>query len=300
MKKPYSKQEYLKSPLNYIGGKYKLLPQILPLFPKDVEIFVDLFCGGLNITLNYPAKKSYCNDNLCYLIELYRFLQTNSAEFILQNIAKIIKLYKLDKQNKEGYNALRTAYNANKSPILLFVLIAFGFNHQIRFNNAHCFNTPFGKNRSSFNEKMHQNLISLIDFLQKNSIEFLSLDFREVLESIPINTQSFVYADPPYLLTQGTYNDGKRGFSGWNEKLEQSLLLMLEKLHKKDIKFALSNVLTHKNMQHTILKEWFERHSFFVHHLNAHYSNANYQAKFKDKGQTKEVLITNYSLSELA
>ena len=28
------KQEYIKSPLNYVGGKYKLLPQILPLFPK--------------------------------------------------------------------------------------------------------------------------------------------------------------------------------------------------------------------------------------------------------------------------
>ena len=38
----------IQSPLNYTGGKYKLLPQILPLFPKDIDVFVDLFCGGCN------------------------------------------------------------------------------------------------------------------------------------------------------------------------------------------------------------------------------------------------------------
>lgn len=38
---------YIKSPLNYTGGKFKLLPQILPLMPDDIENFVDLFCGGV-------------------------------------------------------------------------------------------------------------------------------------------------------------------------------------------------------------------------------------------------------------
>ena len=35
------------SPMNYIGGKYKLLPQILPLFPEFTGTFVDLFCGDV-------------------------------------------------------------------------------------------------------------------------------------------------------------------------------------------------------------------------------------------------------------
>lgn len=39
--------EYVKSPLNYTGGKYKLLPQLLELFPKQVNTFVDLFAGGV-------------------------------------------------------------------------------------------------------------------------------------------------------------------------------------------------------------------------------------------------------------
>lgn len=28
------KNTYIKSPLNYTGGKYKLLPQIIPLLPE--------------------------------------------------------------------------------------------------------------------------------------------------------------------------------------------------------------------------------------------------------------------------
>ena len=47
----------IKSPMNYVGGKYKLLPQILPLFPKNIETFVDLFCGGFNVGINVEAKK---------------------------------------------------------------------------------------------------------------------------------------------------------------------------------------------------------------------------------------------------
>jgi len=31
----------IQSPLNYTGGKFKLLPQILPLFPQNIDIFVD-------------------------------------------------------------------------------------------------------------------------------------------------------------------------------------------------------------------------------------------------------------------
>ncbi len=42
------KNEYIKSPLNYTGGKYKLLPQIIPIFPSDINTFVDLF-GGVSM-----------------------------------------------------------------------------------------------------------------------------------------------------------------------------------------------------------------------------------------------------------
>lgn len=302
-----NKSAFLKSPLNYIGGKHRLLPQILPLFPKNVDSFVDLFCGGLNVAINVGnnpnlwdrgiyAKQILCNDNLIYLIELYKFLQTNPLQHTLENIAQIIMQYDLNLKNTQGYNALRDDYNAQKSPLKLLTLIAHSFNHQIRFNNSHKFNNPFGKDRSSFNATMKQNLVRFVLALQSKNITFYSLDFREFLAKIPISKESFVYADPPYLITQGTYNDGKRGFSGWNENLERDLLENLTNLHKNHIKFALSNVLTHKGSNNTILQEWVEQNSFFIVNLDANYTNANYQTKHKDKALTQEVLITNYKI----
>ena len=62
--------KYTKSPLNYVGGKYKLLNQIIPLFPDDIDTFVDLFTGGCNVGININARKIICNDSEKVVIDL--------------------------------------------------------------------------------------------------------------------------------------------------------------------------------------------------------------------------------------
>ena len=63
-------------------------------------------------------------------------------------------------------------------------------------------------------------------------------------------------------------------------------------LDSKNIRFALSNVIFHKDREHHILKEWLEKHQKFkVHYLDFHYKNCNYQTK---KAESSEVLVTNY------
>ncbi len=49
-----------------------------------------------------------------------------------------------------------------------------------------------------------------------------------------------VYCDPPYLITTGSYNDGKRGFKDWTLKEERELLALLDDLDRQGILFALS------------------------------------------------------------
>ena len=39
------KNTYIKSPINYNGNKYKLIGQIIPLFPDKINMFVDEFGG---------------------------------------------------------------------------------------------------------------------------------------------------------------------------------------------------------------------------------------------------------------
>lgn len=93
----------IASPMNYIGGKYKILPQILPLFPKNIRTFVDLFCGGCNVGINVPAKKTIFNDNLTYLIDLYKTFKILSENEIINHIENRIKKFNLSLTNKEGY-----------------------------------------------------------------------------------------------------------------------------------------------------------------------------------------------------
>ena len=81
---------YIKSPLNYIGGKYKLLPQIIPLFPKKINKFVDLFVGGANVAINTHAQRIICNDNLIYLISLYNEFKNNLEKLNIKESSSII------------------------------------------------------------------------------------------------------------------------------------------------------------------------------------------------------------------
>ncbi len=281
---------YIKSPLNYTGGKYKILESVVEAFPKDIKTFVDVFAGGFNVGINVSAERIICNDQITYLIGLFQLFQKTEINEILKQIRGIIEKYQLTQQNKEGYYALREDYNKSRDIIKLFVLTCYAFNHQIRFNNSHEFNSPFGRNRSSFNSNIEKNLTQFCQALQEKNIEFSNVDFMELDYSF-LGENDLVYCDPPYLISTGNYNDGNRGFKDWKEKEEQELLGLLDRLNSKGIRFALSNVLYHKGMSNELLIEWSKKYK--IHYIDKTYSNCNYQ--FKERNAvTVEVLVTNY------
>ena len=276
----------IKSPLNYIGGKYRLLPQILPLFPNEINTFVDLFAGGLDVSLNVQANRIVCNDINNYVIGLFEYLQQNTIEGILDDVHGTINEYNLTKQNAEGYYALREEYNRNHSPLYLFLLVCFGFNHQFRYNGNGEFNNPFGRNRSSYNANIEKNLKQMHEKLR--GMELHVGNFRNFGTGF-LGLGDFLYADPPYLISCGSYNDGKRGFEGWTENDDIALFDLLDKLNDKKVRFALSNVIKHKGVENERLREWADRYN--THFIKANYANSNYQAA---ESETIEVLITNY------
>lgn len=281
---------FIKSPLNYTGGKYKILDSVVTAFPKDIKTFVDVFAGGFNVGINVSAERIICNDQITYLIGLFQLFQKTEINELLKQIRGIIEKYQLTQQNKEGYYALREDYNESRDIIKLFVLTCYAFNHQIRFNNSHEFNSPFGRNRSSFNSNIEKNLTQFCQALQEKNIEFSNVDFMELDYSF-LGENDLVYCDPPYLISTGNYNDGNRGFKDWKEKEERELLGLLDKLNSKGIRFALSNVLYHKGMSNELLIEWSKKYK--IHYIDKTYSNCNYQ--FKERNAvTVEVLVTNY------
>lgn len=283
-----SHKKYIKSPLNYIGGKYKLLPQLMKYFPTDINTFVDLFSGGFNVGINVKSNKTICNDINDFIIDLYKELYNSSVENVLDRINTNIKGYGLSKENESAYKKFRIHYNETKDPIDLYTLTCYSFNYQFRFNNNREYNNPFGRNRSQFSENMKNNLILFSDKLKNMNIDFSSKDFDKVsIENL--GKDDFIYCDPPYLITTGSYNDGNRGFKDWKEEEEIKLYNYLDKANEKNIKFALSNVMEHKGKENKLLKEWSKKYK--VIYLDKDYSNSSYNTK---KGKSKEVLIINY------
>jgi DNA adenine methylase Dam len=299
----------VKSPLNYIGGKYKLLKQILPLFPDNIDTMVDLFCGGCNVGVNVNANRIIAIDKLDVLINLLKVFKELNINDIINKIEDNIRKFNLSntleygyeyyntnsadglaKVNKSNFLKLRNYINhmTNKESaeynISLYTLIIFSFNNQIRFNSKGEFNIPVGKR--DFNKKIRKNLIDFIKRLQSLDIAFVCEDFINY-DFSKLGKDDFVYADPPYLITCATYNEQ----NSWTETDEINLLNLLDSLNSKGIRFALSNVLESKGKSNDILKEWSKKYN--VHYLNYNYNNSNYQIKDKTN-KSIEVLITNY------
>ncbi len=292
----YKQKDFLKCPFNYIGGKHKILPQLFTVFPKNNDVFVDMFGGGFNVGINSDASKIIYNDQLTPLVELFKYLQDNPCEEIISYIENTIKEYNIKKEEKEGFLTFRDRYNSmkEKSPLDLYILISYSFNYQFRFNNSGEYNNPHGTNRSSFTKNMKERLISYIQILKEKDIEFYNEDFTKLDYSI-LTENSFVYCDPPYLITTGSYNDGNRGFKNWTVKEEKNLLDLLTKLDSRGIKFALSNVTIHDGKQNELLLEWIEANEYTALDINSDYSNSSYHKKNREKEKNKEVLVINYS-----
>lgn len=304
-----TKTDIVKSPLNFTGGKYKLLPQLLPLFLDDVRLFVDLFCGGCNVAVNIAAQNIICNDTDERLIGLLSFFKQTTFVDLLPKIKKIIADFNLSDSetngyvfyncnsadglgsfNRNGFAALRDKFNSllpddENYFVMLYVLIVYSFNNQIRFNANGKFNLPVGKR--DFNLKMQNKLKSFLTVLKKQNITFTNKDFAEIHPN-KLTDKDFVYADPPYLITCAPYNEKK-----WNETEEKRLLAYLDELTAHNICFALSNVLSTDNKTNKILQDWLDAHkNYSCHHLDFSYRNTNYHKK--NIARTDEVLITNY------
>jgi adenine-specific DNA-methyltransferase len=297
---------YVKSPLNYTGGKYKLLNQIIDKFPNKIDMFIDLFAGGFNVGANVEAHRIIYNDKQLQVQRIIQLIYSEETLKIINKIENIIKDYELSDSQKNGYEfydcnsnsglgsynkskyyKLRDDYNSlrssKKKDYLLLTLIIYSFNNQIRFNNKNEYNMPVGKR--DFNASIKSNLIGFSSLIKSKSVTFFNLDFSKI--EIPKN--AFVYCDPPYLLGNASYNES----NGWNEFLEIRLLNLLKDLDDKGVKFAVSNVIEHKGKLNSLLNNWIEKNHFNKIYIRSTYNNSNYHLSDKN-GLTREVLITNY------
>jgi len=295
-----------RSPLFYVGDKYKLMDQLINLFPKEVNNFYEPYVGGGTVFLNINAKKYYLNDIDKNLISIHKFLikSSRNPEKFFKDVEKIIYKYNLSRSykedvvpdelkkkwkktyyarfNKKGYEELRECINKNKKNdlLILYILLIYGFNRMLRFNGGGKFNLPVGN--VDFNKNVVNALNNYFDFVKVRKITLSSKDFRDFFSGKRYSKNDFVYLDPPYLITASEYN------KYWDQKSESDLLNLIDKIDKKGVKFALSNVTYYNGSKNDLLINWMKKYK--VYKIKSNYISYHNNKKKK----IKEVLIINY------
>lgn len=300
------KDEIVRSPLFYVGDKYKLMREIRSYFPKKIGRLIEPFVGGGSVFMNTDVAVCLANDVDEYVIRLHNWLSgyRDNAEGLFTDLSFIINKYALSfslvrdeipdnlrklhpktyfaEYNKLAYKALRRDFNdSGKTDICrLYILLIYGFNRMLRFNGKGDFNLPVGN--VDFNKNTKKALLDYLNIVNQRHIVFSSLDFRDFLGNIEYYCDDLIYLDPPYLITFSEYN------KLWNEDTERALLALLDELNARGVRFAISNVTHYKGKKNDIFLNWMEH--YLVHPIKSNYISFN-DNTIKN---FNEVLVTNY------
>ena len=282
------------SPIFYMGNKYKLLKQMLPLFPETCRVFIDAFGGSGVVTMNYRGGTQVYNEINPNVIGLINMILTTDLDELNTYYLDKIQRYNLrTKSNKkhpelnaEGFYQLRKEYNssANKEYKDLFLLLCYSMNHLLHFNKNNEFNASNGND--SYNEKNFNQLQDFKECFQ--GVKIMNKNVFDINFDI-LGTDDFIYFDPPYFNTEAVYNE-KRAFGGWDINCDFQLYEICDKLTQKGIKWALSNVFVNRGKENTHLIKWCEDRQYAVSHLNR-----NYNPFSRGNSNNDEVLIMNYT-----
>jgi len=165
---------------------------------------VEPFSGGLAVSLGFSPTEALLNDINPHLINFYRWLQRGLRPTLpLHNTRTMYATY------RKRFNLLITEdqCESQEAAVLFYYLNRTGFNGLCRFNQSGQFNVPFGS---------HERITYAREFAAYRAAfsgwTFTSQDF----ESLPIDAEDFIYADPPYDVEFTQYS--KEAFT-WDDQM---------------------------------------------------------------------------------
>ena len=309
-------KDIIKSPLNYTGNKYRIFKDISQFFPKKINCMIDLFCGGATVGLNVDANKVIFVDNNQRVINLLIYLSKQEFTSFLSQCEDLINAYNLSYSYKYGYQEYRKKcldqndnnglkdYNSNgfyklredynhlkdkntdNANLMLYILMVYAFNNDIRFNSDGEFNLPIGK--TDLNKMNVDKIRAYIERVNSIETEFLCMSFTEEAFKKYVDMADFIYMDPPYLIGNAVYNNS------WDYKMEYKLLDFIDSLMERRISFALSNVIEKVGKVNEPLSYWCHKNEKYVsvNRIDYNYRSASYN-KVNRNSKEQEVLVVN-------
>ena len=265
--------------LKWVGGKRRLIEQIVNLFPENYRerAYHEPFFGGGALFFHLEPRSGSINDVNPRLINFYHVLKDNPGELI-----EIASRYVYD---KDEYYGIRTRFNeehldgVEEAAILLY-LNKTGYNGLYRVNSKGKYNVPFGRYKNP--KIVDVDRIQAASRLLKNII--ISSDrFYSVKEHAKLG--DIVYFDPPYLPISETSDFTAYSKSGFGYEDHELLRKTCIELHDRGVLFVQSN-----SYVEPIIDLYREVDEFRLEKVQM---NRAINSKATQRGEVNEILITN-------
>jgi DNA adenine methylase len=279
-----------KSPLfSWIGGKRRLLPEILPLIPPlEGHRYYEPFVGVGSVFLALQPDEATISDLNFELMNFYTVVQ-KSPDFLIG---------KLKCMEQEDYNSPEYYYRMGaldrdsvvyermsyvEKAARFFYLTKSCFKHRYRVNSKGFFNVPFGEGKvnnlcdDAEIRELHEHLNPLFVRLSLCDFEKVAMDARR---------GDFVYFDPPY------DKEGGHGFTedccgGFSKQEQKRLSNCVIRLSSRGVKCLLSSSDT------PFIRELFGNK--FLFHIKEIECERAISAGTSGDLKVKEMLIYNYT-----
>lgn len=271
--------------VKWVGGKGRLVPQLLEHFPDEYNDYYEPFAGGGALFFAIAPPVAHISDMNTVLIAAYKRIKKDVGGLIteLRQLDDEYKALETLDEKKELYLAKRAEFNSldNTAPEKVALLIFLNktcFNGMYRENSKGGFNVPFGKhpNPTICDE---ENLRAVAAELKHTSIKLSPYD--KAIKNAKAG--DFVYLDPPYHPLNATSSFTSYHADGFTADDQIKLRDAFKELSERGCKVMLSN--SNSEFINDIYKE------FNIHKIHAARSiNANGAGR----GKIQEVLVTNY------
>ena len=225
---------YVRPFLKWAGGKFRLLPHILPILPEGKRL-IEPFAGSGVIFLNTNYDAYQLNDTNPDLINLYKILKKEKSDFI-----KYAKQYFQPKYNNaKQYYSFRDEFNQvtdkHKRSALFLYLNRHCYNGLCRYNQSGIFNVPFGSYIKPYfpEDEMH--------FFAKKAKKaiFTCKDFSSSMKKS--GPGDIIYCDPPYVPWSETASFTSYYHKHFPLTEQEKLTQLAEELSQQDIAILISN-----------------------------------------------------------
>ncbi len=263
--------------IKWVGGKRKLLPELVKRIPQDFSTYFEPFLGGAALFWQLKPQQAILIDINQELVNTYRCIQQD-VEALILDLQKhhYNSEYYYQIRNSDRFRSYASWTDIQRASRFIY-LNKTCFNGLYRVNSKGEYNVPFGRYK---NPKIvdAENLRACSQALQKTEIltgSFLSIESK-------ITPQDFVYFDPPYIPLNTTSNFTSYSSQGFDLEMQIALRDLCKRLDRKRVRFILSNSATPLVL---------EIYSEFKIELVDMPRSIN--SRGDKRGKIKEVLITN-------